>query len=509
MLEGLRFIIFTDHKPLTYALSRVLEPWTARQARHLSYVAEYTSDIRHVAGVNNIVADTLSRPPGFVAPASATTAVKAPVGSAVAALSSAGGSSASSSSPASAAAAVKAPFGSAAATLSAGQVSFSLPDPAATIAAITAATGGSVDLAAVAAAQWSCPSTHSLEGSSVHLHAVHATGHILCDVQRSHQAYCSRAVPPRCLQQHPHIITTLVPGPLAASSQRGSHVDLVGPLPVSSGGFNHIFTMIDRSTRWLEAVPLKDTSATSCADTFVATWVARFGVPECITSDRGPQFTSAVWSVLCSRLGISRSLTTAFHPQSNGMVERAHHQLKEAPRARAAGHDWPSHRVLLGLRSAPKEDSNILSAELCLGAPLTLPGEFIAGPEPPPQEFVDSLRAASPPPSTRPRSYAKVAATPPSSLLKAKFVYIRRDGTVPSLQPLYAGPYRVISSGGKCFTEGIGGKAEVVSIDRLKPHLGQALISPAPPPARGRPPKPPWVMWRAENPGAGYEEICQ
>ncbi len=116
-------------------------------------------------------------------------------------------------------------------------------------------------------------------------------------------------------------------------------------------------------------------------DTFVATWVARFGVPECITSDRGPQFTSVVWSALCSRLGISRSLTTAFHPQSNGMVERAHRQLKDALRARAAGHDWPTHLpwVLLGLRTAPKEDSNISSAELCLGAPLTLPGEFIAG----------------------------------------------------------------------------------------------------------------------------------
>ena len=85
MLEGRRFTIFTDHKPLTYALSRVSEPWTARQARHLSYVAEYTSDIRHVAGVNNIVADTLSRPPGAVPPASAATAVKAPLGSAVAA----------------------------------------------------------------------------------------------------------------------------------------------------------------------------------------------------------------------------------------------------------------------------------------------------------------------------------------------------------------------------------------------------------------------------------------
>jgi len=60
---------------------------------------------------------------------------------------------------------------------------------------------------------------------------------------------------------------------------------------------------------------------------------------------------------------------------------------------------------------------------------------------------------------------------------------------VPSLQPLYAGPYRVISDGDKCFTVEIGGKAEVVSIDRLKAHLGQVLIAPAP--TWGRPPKPP------------------
>jgi hypothetical protein len=77
------------------------------------------------------------------------------------------------------------PAGSAAAALSAGHVSSLLPDPAATLAAITAATGGSVDLAAMAAAQQSCPSTQSLEGSSLHLHAVpFATGHILCDVSR-------------------------------------------------------------------------------------------------------------------------------------------------------------------------------------------------------------------------------------------------------------------------------------------------------------------------------------
>jgi hypothetical protein len=86
------------------------------------------------------------------------------------------------------------------------------------------------------------------------------------------------------------------------------------------------------------------------------------------------------------------------------MVDRAHRQLKDALRANAAGHDWPSHLpgVLLGLLAAPKEDTNTSLAELCLGFALTLPGEFIAGPEPPPQEFVDSLRVAPPPPPTRP-----------------------------------------------------------------------------------------------------------
>jgi hypothetical protein len=97
----------------------------------------------------------------------------------------------------------------------------------------------------------------------------------------------------------------------------------------------------------------------------------------------------------------------------------------------------------------------------------------------------------------RPRRRRARAPTPrlqlplPASLLKARFVYIRRGDTVPSLQPLYAGLYRVLSGGDKCFTVEIGGKAEVVSIDRLKPHLGQVLIAPAPPPTRGGPPRPP------------------
>jgi hypothetical protein len=69
MLEGRPFHIITDHKPLVFALHRASDAWSARQQRHLAYVAEYTSVIRHVPGSQNSVADALSRPAAVVAPA--------------------------------------------------------------------------------------------------------------------------------------------------------------------------------------------------------------------------------------------------------------------------------------------------------------------------------------------------------------------------------------------------------------------------------------------------------
>ena len=69
-LEGIQFHLLTDHKLLTFVLRLLLDPWTARQQRHLAYIAEFTSDVRHVAGAKNVVADTLSLPAAAVVPPS-------------------------------------------------------------------------------------------------------------------------------------------------------------------------------------------------------------------------------------------------------------------------------------------------------------------------------------------------------------------------------------------------------------------------------------------------------
>ncbi|WP_431190247.1 integrase catalytic domain-containing protein, partial [Escherichia coli] len=74
-------------------------------------------------------------------------------------------------------------------------------------------------------------------------------------------------------------------------------MDIVGPWPPSSG-YRYILTMIDRFSRWPEAVPLDNISAESVARAFVTHWVSRFGIPARITSDRGPQFEAGLFQGL-------------------------------------------------------------------------------------------------------------------------------------------------------------------------------------------------------------------
>jgi hypothetical protein len=149
-----------------------------------------------------------------------------------------------------------------------------------------------------------------------------------------------------------HTISAAPTQPIPIPQRRFSHlhVDLVSSLQYSNN-FNYIFTIIDCTSKWMEVIPLSDTSAAACAKALTFTWISRFGFPETITSDCGLQFTSNLWFKLCEMLNISHKQTTTYHPESNGAVKRLHRRLKDTLRARAAAATWSEELpfVLLGL----------------------------------------------------------------------------------------------------------------------------------------------------------------
>ncbi|XP_010783119.1 uncharacterized protein, partial [Notothenia coriiceps] len=272
------------------------------------------------------------------------------------------------------------------------------------------------------------------------------------------------------------------------------NVDLVGPLPPSHG-FTYLFTMVDRTTRWPDSVPLASTSASDVARAFIGTWVARFGTPSDLSSDRGSQFNSELWNAVAVGLGVKLHRTTAYHPQANGLCERFHRFMKASLRAGLTDGNWVDKLslVMLGLRCAPKEDLQSSSAELVYGQTLRVPGEFIptatvpwsaAGQR---SSLLETAGTFAPVPTSQ---HSNPAFRVSPGLRSTDFVFIRHDAHCGPLRPSYDGPFRVIRHGDKSLVVDIGGRPETVSVDRIKPtHVDvSGPLELALPPRRGRRP---------------------
>ena len=473
MVDGIPFTVYTDHKPLTFACSKPTDQWTPTQQRRLSFISEFTTDIRHIAGKANTVADALSRP--------TVNAIQTCVD-----------------------------------TFNYVQLSRDQANDPDILDYPTAVTGLKPQWVEwepgvrimcdtsrnvnrpILPPSWRRPAfdiIHDLSHPSVR-----TTKRLVGDkfvwhgMSKDVSTWAQQCL--GCQRNKVHKGTHPPLGHFPVPLQRFSHVnvDLVGPLPPSSG-YNHLMTVIDRTTRWPEAIPLKGTTAEEVADAFIQNWVARYGIPKHITTDRGVQFTSKLWKNLAEALGTQTHFTTAYHPAANGMVERFHRPLKAALKCRLQSSEWYKQLpfVLLGLRTAPKEDIGASTAELVFGAPLTVPGVFATNTEPTDRvAILDQVRQmvrARQPVQGSNHSHHRVYM--PKSLDSADFVFVRVDKVKTPLESPYEGPFKIVERGPQSYKLDYGDRSDWVSLERIKPaHTDpDDPPSPATRPTRGRPKK--------------------
>lgn len=455
LFEGRPLTIYTDHRPITHAFSKIgTNSETPRRTRQLLFISEFTTDIRHITGSNNVVADALSR----VATISCPT------------------------------------------TLDFEQLAESQKlDPYVTQYSTVNKPPTNVVIRRiflpVCDRDIFCEMSTSRarpylpkEFRRVVFDSVHNLSHPGTNSTRKliRDRYFWPSMNTdigkwtktcvKCQQSKVNRHTISEYGTFQHADRfEHIHVDIVGPLPITADGYRYCVTIIDRGTRWPEAFPIKDITADTVAKVIYEGWISRYGCPLRLTTDQGRQFESQLFTDLLKYLGVSKVRTTSYHPQANGLVERWHRVMKAALMARLDGKSWfdelPS--VLFGLRAAGRSESGISPAEYTFGKQLRLPNDFF---EPnkavhgDPNTLIDNIRKTISnlkPISAKQNCNRKWFVHP--DLQSCTHVFIRDDAVRKPLKKPYDGPFPVITKGEKVFKVQLPNRQLTVSIDRVKP----------------------------------------
>jgi hypothetical protein len=127
-----------------------------------------------------------------------------------------------------------------------------------------------------------------------------------------------------CVKRKPYGSKTAPLQPIAATSFVWQKIamDIVGPLPETHNGNRYILVMSEYTTRYMIGVAIRDQEASTVANAFIMNVVLRYGSPTEILTDQGKSFCSRLMKEICSQLNIKQTRTTAYHPETDGNVER-------------------------------------------------------------------------------------------------------------------------------------------------------------------------------------------
>ena len=128
---------------------------------------------------------------------------------------------------------------------------------------------------------------------------------------------------------------------------------------------------------------MPDQEASTVADVLVQGFISRFGIPSQIHSDQGPQFESHLFKSLCGLLGVEKTRTTPYHPQSDGMVERFNRTLEDMLSKVVNCHhrNWDDclPLAMMAYRSSVHETTGESPVRLMFGREIQLPIDLLLG----------------------------------------------------------------------------------------------------------------------------------
>ncbi len=160
--------------------------------------------------------------------------------------------------------------------------------------------------------------------------------------------------------------------PIPAVGEPFEHVlvDCVGPLPRTKAGNQFLLTVMCMSTRFPEAIPLRKITAPAITRALIK-FFTTFGLPKIIQTDQGTNFMSRAFKQSLQSLGVSHSVSSAYHPESQGALERWHQTLKSMLKKYCydTGKDWDEGVpfVLFAIRDAKQESLGFSPSELVFG----------------------------------------------------------------------------------------------------------------------------------------------
>ena len=121
------------------------------------------------------------------------------------------------------------------------------------------------------------------------------------------------------------------------------HIDILGPIKtLHRERYTYILVCVDALSHWCEAIPLVDTTAETITKAFYQHWIARFGPPKSLVTDRGANFLSKTVQDLCATFGIQKHTTSSYNPKANSSAERPNQVIMQCIRAYCTqGKHWP------------------------------------------------------------------------------------------------------------------------------------------------------------------------